>query len=291
MSGLSALRVLAIVGCLAACDQVWGLERSGDGCGDGLLAQTEDCDDGNLDAGDGCSAACRVEPGFVCRPQDAGGPCLPVVGLTRGPVATMLMLVGDMLGKPNNRMLECPGDQVAIGFEGFANSTGDNLGSIAIVCAALGIGADGVAQVTRKGTIDIMGGEIGPPMPPAMCGPDEVATGYLPVTNTYLKRFDLRCQALSHVDGKLQLGPETSHVFGPTLSAEDPPHPLQQCPANQILTVLHGHIGASLDRAAFGCSELRAAVCGDSVVTAPETCDDGNLLRFDGCDARCQPES
>ncbi|MFN0253607.1 MAG: DUF4215 domain-containing protein [Kofleriaceae bacterium] len=31
-------------------------------------------------------------------------------------------------------------------------------------------------------------------------------------------------------------------------------------------------------------------VCGDSVTVAPETCDDGNLLRHDGCDPRCQRE-
>lgn len=36
-------------------------------CGDGSVAVPEQCDDGNLDDGDGCSAACQLEPDFdVC---------------------------------------------------------------------------------------------------------------------------------------------------------------------------------------------------------------------------------
>ena len=35
-------------------------------CGDGQLGVGEACDDGNTDAGDGCSATCVVERGYVC---------------------------------------------------------------------------------------------------------------------------------------------------------------------------------------------------------------------------------
>jgi cysteine-rich repeat protein len=35
-------------------------------CGDGLITGGEQCDDGNLSIGDGCSATCTVEPGFSC---------------------------------------------------------------------------------------------------------------------------------------------------------------------------------------------------------------------------------
>ncbi|CAJ1374922.1 unnamed protein product, partial [Effrenium voratum] len=35
-------------------------------CGDGLVLGEEQCDDGNLEAFDGCDANCQVEPGFVC---------------------------------------------------------------------------------------------------------------------------------------------------------------------------------------------------------------------------------
>ncbi len=35
-------------------------------CGDGFLAGNEQCDDGNLTAGDGCSVFCAVETGWTC---------------------------------------------------------------------------------------------------------------------------------------------------------------------------------------------------------------------------------
>jgi cysteine-rich repeat protein len=35
-------------------------------CGDGLVTGGEQCDDGGLSSGDGCSATCTVEPGFSC---------------------------------------------------------------------------------------------------------------------------------------------------------------------------------------------------------------------------------
>lgn len=45
-------------------------------CGDGLLANTEACDDGGTNDGDGCAANCRlVEPGWLCR--EPGTPCRP----------------------------------------------------------------------------------------------------------------------------------------------------------------------------------------------------------------------
>lgn len=35
-------------------------------CGDGLVLMSEQCDDKNLTAGDGCASNCTVEGGFVC---------------------------------------------------------------------------------------------------------------------------------------------------------------------------------------------------------------------------------
>ena len=39
-------------------------------CGNGILEPGEECDDGNTINGDGCSATCKVQPGFSC----AGSP-------------------------------------------------------------------------------------------------------------------------------------------------------------------------------------------------------------------------
>ena len=35
-------------------------------CGDGIIAGTEKCDDGNATSGDGCSSTCTIERGYVC---------------------------------------------------------------------------------------------------------------------------------------------------------------------------------------------------------------------------------
>ena len=43
-------------------------------CGDGLISESEQCDDSNLASGDGCSAICGIEPGYACHgePSDCG---------------------------------------------------------------------------------------------------------------------------------------------------------------------------------------------------------------------------
>ncbi len=49
----------------------------GDVCGDGERGATEACDDGNVDAGDGCSDQCETEPLHRC--PVPGLPCVPIV--------------------------------------------------------------------------------------------------------------------------------------------------------------------------------------------------------------------
>jgi cysteine-rich repeat protein len=47
-------------------------------CGDGALDGQEACDDGNVFTGDGCTAACLLEPGWTC--AIASEPCAEVCG-------------------------------------------------------------------------------------------------------------------------------------------------------------------------------------------------------------------
>lgn len=53
-------------------------------CGDGIVASTETCDDGNTNNGDGCSSTCMVEAGFTCSLGPSS--CSPIIGdgLIRG---------------------------------------------------------------------------------------------------------------------------------------------------------------------------------------------------------------
>src|SRR5690606_34447546 len=43
-------------------------------CGDGMVSDVEQCDDGNLMAGDGCNTSCDVEDGYACigEPSECG---------------------------------------------------------------------------------------------------------------------------------------------------------------------------------------------------------------------------
>ena len=50
------------------------------GCGDGTIAASEECDDGNTTGEDGCSSQCTIEEGYGCTPPAADGRLvLPVV--------------------------------------------------------------------------------------------------------------------------------------------------------------------------------------------------------------------
>jgi fibro-slime domain-containing protein len=73
-------------GCAADCtvEQNYGCTTDADGssscipsqngvCGDSTVNSGEQCDDGNTDANDGCSATCQVEAGYVC--GTVGQPC------------------------------------------------------------------------------------------------------------------------------------------------------------------------------------------------------------------------
>ncbi len=47
-------------------------------CGDGKITGSESCDDGNKKGGDGCSAKCVIEDGWIC--SEVGKPCVTVCG-------------------------------------------------------------------------------------------------------------------------------------------------------------------------------------------------------------------
>ena len=57
---LALVVVVALPGC--SCSET----ESGGGCGNGVVEEGEECDDGNTAAGDGCSGNCEVEPPAVC---------------------------------------------------------------------------------------------------------------------------------------------------------------------------------------------------------------------------------
>lgn len=78
-------------------------------CGNGAIEPGEDCDDGNLAAGDGCDARCTIEPCFVCRATpsactpdgldaDGDGACDEIDSCPTGPDAAQRDADGDRIG-------------------------------------------------------------------------------------------------------------------------------------------------------------------------------------------------
>jgi cysteine-rich repeat protein/predicted outer membrane repeat protein len=53
-------------------------------CGDGIIAGAEQCDDNNAAGGDGCSATCTIEPGYVCGGQPSACTSVCDDGVTAG---------------------------------------------------------------------------------------------------------------------------------------------------------------------------------------------------------------
>ena len=53
-------------------------------CGDGVIAPSETCDDGNTTAGDGCSATCAIEAGYACAGTPSACTTICGDGLIRG---------------------------------------------------------------------------------------------------------------------------------------------------------------------------------------------------------------
>lgn len=51
------------------CDATCTIEQVTSECGDGVAEGEERCDDGDRDDGDGCNATCIVEPGWTCLPE------------------------------------------------------------------------------------------------------------------------------------------------------------------------------------------------------------------------------
>lgn len=79
---------LGLFACLAGCTQAFEPASELPQCGDGQRQEVEECDDGNRSSSDGCSAACKVELGWVC---DASGPCrrIDTVAGPTGPMGEM----------------------------------------------------------------------------------------------------------------------------------------------------------------------------------------------------------
>jgi|GEM_PF-1851224 len=251
-------------------------------CGDGTLDTAEDCDDGNLIDGDGCSAICRKEADMavaITGPQvwdgnitsldlvprhwqysvtlqNNGPETLKFVEVKSGPLP-----VPSLLNAASDAS-ECERDQV----------TGELV--IPLRCWFTGPFPSGWSR-TFTVTLDTQL-DVSNPQPPAIDFTMEIGNyggvGAEPWIVTQLSDPVLFNNAASAFcgNGSLNSGEQcdAGTLNTPSLSPVTPPRPwcLDNC-------------------------TLNLTSCGDNKVDAWEYCDDGDLTNGDGCSNSCQVES
>ncbi len=227
-----------------------------EGCGNSIIDPDESCDDGNSTPGDGCSGICRLEAGYVCDPP--GTPC------------TTNYVCGD--GLPGTG--EACDDGNTVAGDGCTEScqveTGYTCPDFGVPCQQTevppecGNGAVEFGETCDDGNATAGDGcsaacalEAGwvCPQPGLACEPNEYCgDGVLNGTEG--------CD-----DGNLTPGDCCSGTcqLESNCACETPVPPLS--PPRQIC--------------------VSTVNCGDGVVGAGESCDDGNTVGGDGCSANC----
>ncbi|MDX2087005.1 MAG: lamin tail domain-containing protein [Kofleriaceae bacterium] len=229
-------------------------------CGDGMVAQSEGCDDGDTDGGDGCSSTCSVETGFTC----AGAPSV-------------------CTEQPQNAMGTCANPfEITLAADANGNLTGSGTGDTST-------GSSQVAAAPCDG---------GDPEPGA--GNDHVWKFTLPDTRDVLilmpstVTFDaiLRLQT-APCDVGTEI-PEFTGVDGcsdQSFEMDTEALGYVKLPAGSYYVIVDG-----LDAAAKGTYELQivatTTTCGDGNFLSDilEFCDDGDGDSGDGCSSKCEIE-
>jgi len=267
-------------------------------CGDGVIeaANNEQCDDGNTTSGDGCSASCQAEPGWLC--YLPGLPCVQSLYCGDGIVTPPetcddgTPMGGDGCaqcelepnyvcstpGQPCTTTLIC-GDGTVEGYEACDDRH-----------ATAGCAAD-CSSVTAGWTCPSGGGPC-TQVSSAACGNATLETGeecddgntddgdgcskVCQVESGYTcPNVGMKCRPIvSCGDGAINQATEQcddgNAVPNDGCSATCQIEPNFQCPTPGQPCV--------------------SVVCGDNAVRGTEQCDDGNAAPGDGCSAACQVE-
>ena len=262
----------------------WGEPCRVVACGDGFTDgypnedgfwEYEQCDDGNTTSGDGCSATCEPEPGFMC--FTPGSPCKDVV-------------CGDGAADPYYVLIEGTGGTAGTG--GF------------------GSGGSGVAGAPQAGA-----GPVGPYIGYAYEGCDDGNTvsgdgctaACEPESGWICDHPGEPCRQPRCGDGYIDFIPGTGGAGGTSGSggvtgdtggfggmAGGSFGTFEECDDGNGMPGDGCSASCGIE-AGYSCPEsgvpCKLAVCGDGIVDYPvEDCDDGNTTSGDYCDSNCHYE-
>ncbi|MEO5729012.1 MAG: DVUA0089 family protein, partial [Byssovorax sp.] len=267
-------------------------------CGDGVKAGIEACDDGNVVAGDGCSATCTVQSGFTCA-GTAPSICTTICG-------DGIKVGAEVCDDGNTVSGDCCSSacQLEAGCEiepNGAPATANSFSAIAIgsqIKGALKPVADiDYFQITTTSVVDIrIETSDGTGAPNCATAHDTevrlfAANGTTQITSDDDGAVNGLC---SLVDPALL--PAARHLAAGTYYVSVEEHGKDAVVADYILSVTFPAIcGNGIKEGSEQCDGgatcqadcVLIAVCGDGIKSGGETCDDGNAVAGDGCSATC----
>lgn len=250
-------------------------------CGNGVLEGAEQCDDGNVLAGDGCSATCTLEPPAN---EDCSGALMAGCGTTMGNNAGSVapdMVEASCQASSNKdvwyKFTAPTTGTVTVDTEGSTQT--DTVLSLYGSCGGLEIVCDddgGTGLLSRFTFSATMG---------TMYWIRLASFGAAPAGGAF--RLNITCPVCG--DGLVE-GAETCDD-GNVIDCDG-------CDGNCTLTACGNGIVCAPEMCDTGgnsmtCdSDCTDVVCGDGLVNtvAGEMCDDGNMMSGDGCSVTCQGE-
>jgi cysteine-rich repeat protein len=279
-------------------------------CGDGIVDPGEQCDDGNTLDGDGCSATCDTEDGFVC--ECAGGDAFDL----------QLEGASDLIGGTTasfRGVFECPDGEVLYGVTGdFVDNCPGVILTMDLLCAIPAVDPDtGAVVLSPQGPIPGVrpdGSQVDLPQSTysLTCPADQVLVGFSgesgiaapfnPIRTTGVSELEIECASVDVIDNRVQVS--GSAKVGPPVAQGNPlPGDTDvACSLDQFGSGIGGWGRTYLDGARIVCSSATAGCggepsvcrpfedCGDGVAEGFEACDDGNNIDGDGCSATCEIE-
>ncbi|HRH92963.1 MAG TPA: DUF4215 domain-containing protein, partial [Candidatus Peribacteria bacterium] len=278
-------------------------------CGNSWKAATEDCDDGNVDNGDGCSSTCTIESGFTCDATSEQSVCTPAPVCGDG-----FKTQGETCDDGNTDAGDgCSATCAAeAGFTCDASepslcirTCGNGVRGAGETCddgnTDSGDGCSATCAVENGFTCDTASPNVCDSTASAVCGNslregDTCGNAY--VDNNEECDYAIECEGVPdggtcacHADCTICDGNE-SCVFHPPAYNGETCDDGNTDDADGCDATCDVESGFTCDTASPNvCTALPANTCGDGNLEAGETCDDGDTDGGDGCSALCAVEN